>query len=194
MESVEDSARIVGRKGYLQHAVLSAVAISGILLVAMAAPNTLQLLGGLSRKHQRRFPEEARSAIGRLVKKGHVVFEGEGKYYARITESGRRELERQEIRIRFTSAKKKRWDKRYRLIMFDISEKRKAARNQLRREMNSWGFLRLQDSVWVYPHDCEDVVTLLKAELRLGREVVYAVVESIENDRWIREHFDLPRF
>jgi len=57
----------------------------------------------------------------------------------------------------------------------------------------SAGFVRLQDSVWVYPYDCEDFTALLKADLHIGREVIYIIAESIENDGWLREQFNLPR-
>jgi len=50
----------------------------------------------------------------------------------------------------------------------------------------------IQDSAWVYPYDCEEFVALLKAHLRLGKDVVYAVVEEIGNDAPIRTHFKLP--
>ena len=59
--------------------------------------------------------------------------------------------------------------------------------------MRAAGFLRLQDSVWVYPYDCEDFVALLKADLRLGREMLYIIAEKIENDGWLRQEFNLPR-
>lgn len=57
--------------------------------------------------------------------------------------------------------------------------------------MQSFGFYRLQDSVWVYPYDCEDVIGLLKTNLGLGSAVLYMIVEKIENDRRLREHFEV---
>ena len=53
------------------------------------------------------------------------------------------------------------------------------------------GFIRLQNSVWVYPYDCEDLITLLKADFRVGKDVLYLVVEAMENDKEIRKHFRL---
>jgi len=53
------------------------------------------------------------------------------------------------------------------------------------------GFVRLQNSVWVYPYDCEDLVKLLKADFRIGREVLYVIADSIENDMWMRKEFSL---
>ena len=65
------------------------------------------------------------------------------------------------------------------------------AHDRLRRLMREYGFLRLQNSVWVYPHDCEELISLIKADLRIGKDVLYAVVESIEYDAWIKKHFNL---
>ena len=57
--------------------------------------------------------------------------------------------------------------------------------------MRELGFIRLQDSVWVYPYDCEDLMALLKADLKLGSAVLYMVVEHIENDKHLRAEFGL---
>ncbi len=58
--------------------------------------------------------------------------------------------------------------------------------------MREIGFVRLQDSVWVYPYDCEDFIALLKAELKIGKDVLYAIADTIEHDKGIRRHFNLP--
>ncbi len=57
--------------------------------------------------------------------------------------------------------------------------------------MRELGFVRLQDSVWVFPYSCEEFLALLKAELKIGTSVLYMVVEEIENDKHLREHFNL---
>ena len=57
--------------------------------------------------------------------------------------------------------------------------------------MRESGFLCIQGSVWVYPYDCEDLVALLKADLHIGKDVLYTIVEKIENDAWIKKHFNL---
>jgi DNA-binding transcriptional regulator PaaX len=190
MGKLEKEARADRRKGYLQNAVLTTVAIGGVLALTMIAPNTLQLLGGFGRK--KRFGEQAKRAATRLADNGCVRFvEVRGKKHLEITEKGRRMLEAAErtARLRSGPPKPKRWDKRWRMIVFDIPERRKRTRERLRDTVRSLGFLRLQDSVWVYPYDCEDLVVLLKSELRIGRDVLYAIVERIENDGWIRKHF-----
>lgn len=191
MGKLEAAARFERRKGYVQRAVLTSVGIAGILLVAMAAPNTLQLLGKLG-KGKKRFGEEARSALSRLAYRGLIVFEERGgKKYARITEKGRRTLELEAQKAAVRAQRGARWDKRYRMVIFDIPERKRSIRASLRRTMREAGFLCIQGSVWVYPYDCEDLVALLKAELHIGKDVLYTIVEKIENDAWIKRHFDL---
>ena len=77
------------------------------------------------------------------------------------------------------------------MVVFDIPERRRRVRIRLRAFMSEIGFVRLQDSVWVYPYDCEDYVALLKAELKIGKDVLYAIADTIEHDKRIRLHFKL---
>ena len=180
------------RKGYVQTALLVTIALAGVLLVTAAAPNALQLFGGLGRR-RKRFADQSRSTLSALAKKGDVRFENrDGKKFVRITEQGKRTLSLALYKERLRMSKKRKWDKRWRFIIFDIPEKRNSARKRLRLLMRQFGFLRIQDSVWAYPYDCEEVVALAKAELRLGKDVLYMIVESVENDNWMRRHFGLP--
>ena len=192
MGILEQSARHERRWGTFQATLLAAVAVGGIMLVAATAPNALQLLKYFpGYKKGARFTHQAKSALGRLAAKGLVTFtEREGKRYARITEKGKQTLRlEEEGRV---MKQKKRWDRRWRVVIFDIPERRKNTRTRLRRFMARYGFVRLQDSVWVYPHDCEDLFALVKADFRIGADVLYMIVERLENDKHLRAHFALP--
>lgn len=191
--SVESSAQSKRRRGYVQDALLSTIAISGMLLVAMAAPNTLQLLGKVPALKRYRLTYHIKTSLSRLIQKGHVVLVEEGgKKYARLAKSGEQALAFERARAAARGGGKRRWDKRWRVVIFDIPEKRKRVRERLRILMRESGFALLQNSVWVYPYDCEDLIALAKAELRLGGSVLYLVVESIENEKHLRRHFELP--
>ena len=192
MGKLEIRAKVLRRRRYVRDAALAAVGVSGLLLVAMVAPNALKLLA--KTPIGKRFKDQTRTVLSRLAHSGLITFEERGgKRYARITEKGRRELALEQQRKALQAQRKKRWDRRYRIVIFDIAEGRSAIRTQLRRSMNGAGFVRLQNSVWVYPYDCEDFVALLKADLRIGKDVVYIIAETIENDGWLREKFDLPK-
>lgn len=168
------------------------MAIGGVVLIAATVPNAAQLLRFFpGYKKDARFRYQAKSALSRLTAKGLIVFvEDDGKRYARITEKGRYILARETAILRL--GPKKKWDKRWRVVIFDIPEKRRRVRLQLRTFMIDCGFVHLQDSVWIYPYDCEDLIALAKAEFRLGADVLYMVVEFLERDKHLRLHFNLP--
>jgi len=191
MKEVESGARKKRQKHNLQRAVLLTVGMAGLVTVMATAPNALQLLEITGINARLRY--RAKSAIGRLKQKGEIEFvEREGKKYIRLTERGEKTLAFMKEKTALATKKPKRWDQRYRLVMFDVPEKRKRTRDRLRREMQETGFLRLQDSAWVYPYDCEEFIALLKADLHIGKDVLYAVIEEIDNDIPIRKHFSLP--
>lgn len=191
MGILETEARKRRNKDYVQKAVLSAIGIAGILALTAVAPNTLQILGKIGL--DRRFTYRTRSVLSRLVAKGHIRFVNErGKKHVEITPAGKRALALETHLSTFHSSKKPwRWDKRWRMVMFDIPEPRKRDRDRLRLMMTEVGFVCFQDSVWVFPYDCEDFVALLKIDMRLGNAVRYAIVEKLENDALLRRHFKL---
>lgn len=174
----------------VQGAVLSAVATAGLLAVAIAIPNTLQAFPSLIGKRRYKLAFQTRTAIERLIAKGHLKRSGS---FLELTELGRRQIQIAEASSTKVARKKRRWDGQYRLVMFDIPQTKRTTRERLRRLMQSFGFLRLQDSVWVSPYDCEELIALVKRELKIGKEVIYAVVREIENDGFIRTHFDLKK-
>jgi len=192
MGVLERKSRTNRRLGAFQTAALAVVAIGVVVFIASTAPNAAQLLRFFpGYKKGARFNFQVKSALSRLVAKGLVVFvEKGGKRYARITEKGKHMLDLETARMQVV--KKKRWDRRWRLVIFDIPERHRSVRIRLRKFMASCGFERLQDSVWAYPYDCEDLIALVKAEFRIGADALYLIVEQMEHDKHLREHFRLP--
>ena len=187
---METASRKRKKRQNIQHAVLAAVAITGLLALTAVAPSTLQLLRYLP-KEKWNLAYRARTAAGRMVVKGYAIWiEKDGKKFLRLTEVGRKALAFEQAKVALKNQKKK-WDGRWRMVVFDIPERRRRVRIRLRAFMSEIGFVRLQDSVWVYPYDCEDYVALLKAELKIGKDVLYAIADTIEHDKRIRLHFKL---
>ncbi len=192
MGIVETEARKKRIYTNVQQALLAAVALTGVVLVATMAPNAPAALAKLPSFKRAKLRYQYRTALGRLAAQEHIVFEKrDGKQYARITESGRKILAFEQEKAKLSNAKKKRWNGRWRVVIFDVPEKRRKTRDRLRNIMERTGFVRLQDSVWVFPYDCEDFIALLKAELKIGTAVLYMVVEHIENDKHLLAHFGL---
>lgn len=192
MGQLEAKAKKRRQKQNIQRAALSALGVTGLLVWTAIAPSTLQLLRYLP-KNKYQFDHRARTAAKRLVEKGYAQWiEKDGKKFLRITEKGQQELEFEQAKLELLSDKKRKWDGRWRMVVFDIPERRRHLRFRLRAVMLDMGFARLQDSVWVYPYDCEDFIALLKTELKIGKDVLYAIADTIEYDIPIRNHFNLP--
>ncbi|KKW24127.1 MAG: hypothetical protein UY70_C0012G0011 [Candidatus Kaiserbacteria bacterium GW2011_GWB1_52_6] len=193
MGKMEIESKKRRKKRRIQQAVLAAVGTVGLMSVAMVAPNIFQVLPIVMGKERYKLTFRAHTALQRLAIKGHIRFvERNGVRYAAITEKGRSALILEQARLSHMAGKKRKWDSRYRVVAFDVPEKRRNIRDRLRNTMSDLGFLQLQKSMWIYPYDCEDLVALVKADLRIGKDVLYMIVDSIENDRWIKEHFKLP--
>lgn len=167
-------------------------ALGGVMIAIGAVPDFSKIIKHYVRaKKGARFNYQAKTVLGQLARRGFITFEERGNLrYARITEKGKRVLQLEMQKV--AHAEKRKWDHRWRVVTFDIPEKRRGVRGRLRRFMDEYGFVRLQDSVWIYPYDCEDLIALVKADLRVGVSVLYMIVEKLENDKHLREHFKLP--
>jgi CRISPR-associated endonuclease Cas2 len=164
----------------------------GFVFIAVAAGNAVQLLKYtplLKRSKLRIF--EINQGIKRLLDRGLLEIKEDKNYkYLEITDKGKNLLLKYQLEG-LAKDKPKKWDKKYRVIVFDVSEQLRKTRDKLRNLLKSFGFICLQDSVWVYPYPCEEIIDLLKQYLSLNKEVVYITADSIENDRWLKDKFKL---
>jgi hypothetical protein len=118
-------------------------------------------------------------AVKRLVIQG-IVKEKEGKF--QLTESGKK------IMWKAFSIKKtldKKWDGKYRVVIFDIPEKKKALRAWIRDELYSLNYKLLQKSVFIgrYPLT-EDIIKRI-SEYGIDTNVNYLLVDKVFDERVI---------
>ncbi len=184
------------RRPYLpiRNLIIRTLATSGVLTVALVAPKTLNLLKQLDRGSVNRTDlyRKITQAITKLEYTGLVKTSGErGQRRVELTDKGYMVLETiyaEEYRIPEPAF----WDGKWRIVMFDVREKRRNTRIRLRILLQNAGFLRLQDSVWVYPYPCEEFIELIRAHLKTGvGEMLCFVAKALESDRRLREHFRL---
>lgn len=177
------------RRDKIQKAILQSVAAVGVLSVALLAPNALQMLKVFGYKPHRRQRESISRSRERLIEQGCLTRNERG--FLKLTQKGEAKLRALE-KYNFKLPRPKRWDGKWRVLIFDIPDKRMGLRDKVRNTLQSIGFQKLQKSVWVYPYDCEDLITLLKADFKIGKDILYLIVNSIENDRPLRTKFALP--
>ncbi len=81
------------------------------------------------------------------------------------------------------------WDYKWRIAAFDIPEKYESLRRKVRSVLKDAGFVKLQQSIWVFPHDCEELVQLIKKESGLSQFILYGVLERIEGEEQLKKLF-----
>ena len=178
------------RSAVVQKAVLYSLAAAGGLTLAMVAPNAIQVLEQFGWVKTRRSPRATINRSVELLERAQLVKKDESGFVV-LTKKGEVrffEVEGEDYEL----PKPLKWDGKWRIVSFDIKEKRKEVRALLRQTLEAVGFVHLHHSVWVYPHDCEEFISLLKADYHAGVEVLYIVADYIENDGWLRRRFDLP--
>src|SRR3989344_520136 len=178
------------RRMAVQTVFLRTLYVGGVLSTALIAPKMTRLLPHPdgSRARRKELYDRITQAKYRLKQAG-LVIEKEGRL--RLTPIGRAHIEKILMR-EYRIPEPVRWDGKWRILMFDIREKRRRVRTQLRKLLQGAGFLHLQDSVWIYPYPCDEFVALVRAHLASGVGELRAVVaDALESDRSIREHFKL---
>lgn len=185
MGKIEEKSRKRSKRKNLKQVILATIAGAGVLSVGLLAPNVIGAMAKLGIIPKKRQKEYVSSSASKMTKKGLLKYNG--KFYE-LTSLGKKRLRKWEFSD-FKFNKPKRWDGKWRVIIFDIPDKKRRARDQIRYLFKSAGFYLLQESVWIYPYDCEDIVALLKTDFGIGKNLLYLIVEELENDRHLREEF-----
>ncbi len=187
MGRLENRNRKTSKRKNLQRIILQTIVAAGLLSVALVAPNVVGAMDKLGILPNRRQKEYITSSANKMVKKGLIRFNG--KFYE-PTLLGQEKLRRWQF-ANFILERPKKWDKKWRIMIFDIPEKKKKIRDDLTVLFRKAGIRRLQNSVWIYPYDCEDIITLLKTDFGIGKYLLYLIVDELENDKYLREEFGL---
>lgn len=89
------------------------------------------------------------NAIRRLRENGLIDFIDDEQLILRLTDKGREKALMSKLLLDDSN-----WDGKWRIVIFDIPEKRRVTRDILRQKLKSWGFIPWQQSVWVTKKDC----------------------------------------
>jgi DNA-binding transcriptional regulator PaaX len=134
-------------------------------------------------------PEYKRSYYGFKNLEHRGLIRIEGKKY-KFTKNGRDWLEKSKIKYFWLAQKK--WDKKWRIIMFDIPESMHNERNWLRRKLINLGFYMLQKSIFVFPYECSEELNELCRNAEIRKYVDILVANSLgRKEGEIKKHFQL---
>ncbi|MBI2052106.1 MAG: hypothetical protein HYT38_00300 [Candidatus Sungbacteria bacterium] len=87
--------------------------------------------------------------------------------------------------------KPKVWDKKWRMVLFDIPEKYKPIREVLRETLKRLGFYEYQKSVLAYPYPCQDEIDYIIEYFNMRPYVRIITVSALDNELHLKKLFEL---
>jgi len=116
-----------------------------------------------------------------LKTKGYIYDTVAGKErYIEVTERGKAKIRNASFSLHLTVPKK--WDQRWRIIVFDIPAKWNKTRRKFPNQLQTWGFVPIQRSIYAYPFECRKEINALIEELKLEGTVKYMIADIIEGE------------
>lgn len=175
--------------------VLKWLAVSGAVYLAGSSPYfSFNLIKNFKKRHKYKKYKKKRlyDTFYNFKKQGLLKIERRNhQVYISLTEKGRKKanwMQIDDLKIK----KPKKWDRKWRVVIFDIVQLKTLQRNAFRSKIRELGFKPLQKSVWVHPFKCEDEVALLRDFFGLTKkEICLITAEKIENSNHLRKLFKL---
>lgn len=189
-EKKKRSALQKPRIGPVGEAILASIAVVGVVSILALFPGVTYAIAPFIKNKKYPRKQTIQNSVESLVKAGFVSkkINKNGIVTLELTRKGKWEAL---LHTRSFDEKKEKWDMLWRVIIFDVPQTKSKLRYELRRAMKLYGFKMLQQSVWVYPYACDNFIGVLKKHLGLSHDVLYMKVAFIENDKQLRNEFEL---
>ena len=152
---------------------------------------TFAAMNGYSYNEDNEFRNRYHQALKRFEIKKFIRFTDEDNFV--LTDSGRGVLLKFEIDdISLPVFYPKKWDRIWRVLIFDIPEITRSVRNIFRNKLQEFDFYTLQKSVYVTPQDCEKEIMELAKMLRIDRNVNIIKAKSLgQQEKSVKKFFGL---
>lgn len=83
------------------------------------------------------------------------------------------------------------WDGKWRMVLFDFPESKRAYRDYVRGVLKKLGFREFQRSTWIWPHKLPAYLMRLFEDQRISKHVRTVTSQDINYDRDLRRYFKL---
>lgn len=166
---------------------------TGIALGLSGNPNTyFKIIDEVSYEWKRINKRSLHIAIRKFNKYGYIKFKKTSKNTCLVLPSKKGcvlanicGLNQQKIH------RPKVWDKKWRVVVFDIPTYISKRRYQIVFFMRKLGLYRIQKSVFIYPFDCKKEIFFLTEALGIKKFVRFIVAESINEENGLKKYFHL---
>ncbi|OGN00023.1 MAG: CRISPR-associated endonuclease Cas2 [Candidatus Yanofskybacteria bacterium RIFCSPHIGHO2_02_FULL_41_29] len=181
--------------------ILRIIGLTGMAFVALSSsPRGAEvLIKGIGKHIEKRRLKLARSQFSKylwyLRKKKYikVVKEDESGITIKIIGKGIDRIKKFDLdNLKIEPMEK--WDSKWRVVIFDIPDKKKSAREALRRKLENMGFYKLQKSVFIHPWECLDEIFFLRKVFEVEPNVSVLVADAIDEEMRLRKLFNISTF
>lgn len=187
-QKVFEPPRLVKNK--VARYILNSLVATAAIPIFLSSPFGLYyLVKGAARVYFRKY--DFNREIKRLEKRNYVALTKTPKgWLVRLGEKGKRRSQAMKIEDLKLPIKDK-WDKKWRIFIFDIPEKERIKRDLLRKKLKTLGLYNMQRSVFAFPFDCREALKDLVEYYRVGKYTTFLEADNIDIDRELRRHFNL---
>ena len=180
------------KKGALEKEILLRLALGGMVLVCFVMPGMAHVLR-LFQPHTNKDRAKIRRSFRNLRDRKLVnLYQKGGHDVLEITKLGKRQLLRYKL-DGMQIKKPPRWDKKWRIIMFDIPKRKEGARIAFKDILRKLELEQYQKSVYITPYPCEDEVDFVKESLGLGDSIRYITATQIADEEVFLKKFNLSK-
>ena len=85
------------------------------------------------------------------------------------------------------------WDGKWRIVLYDIPEDEREARDAFRDHLTELGLRKLQHSAGIHPFDCKSEVDFFVELLDIKKYVRFIVADSIDDEIFWKRKFNLEK-
>jgi len=173
--------------------ILGLAAVGGVLIIGAVAPNIFSAFGRFGRVRRYFDRKDFQKKINYFKQRRYIDVTKKGEddlMKIRLTELGRTRLMKYVLgNLKIILPEK--WDGVWRIVIFDIPEWNKWAREGLRQSLKRMGFYPLQKSTFVFPYPCREEIDFLKRLYGVGDHLRLIETSTISFDDDLRAFFGL---
>ena len=176
-------------KGEIAEMILSLILATGVVAVAGTMPNAVQLFKYFK---PRNTPERDRikKSLISLEKQGLVMRKNVGEDGFILTTKGEEKALRHKLEVMKITHQDK-WDGKWRIVMFDVSENKKQARRSINFALKKLGCVQYQKSVFITPFPCKEEIDFVGRCFNVRKDIKLILAERIEGDDILRKTFKI---
>jgi CRISPR-associated endonuclease Cas2 len=176
---------------YYSKEILKYLISAGAVYVAASSP---YFAFNLTKNISKLKPSKNKSinSFSYLKRRGLIEIQKEGyNIQIALTKEGKRLAGKYQIND-LEIERSRKWDKKWRVVIFDVPSGSRMIRDIFRRKLKGFGFYRLQQSVWICPYPCQAEIKLLREFLGLNKKQLQVLeVNKLEDDSFLRKIFKI---